>query len=110
MPSNRHLFMLLVPISWALAIYTGLFFLELSFSKGGGVHDSYTFQQCGLVGYFTFPGIDTWEEATDGLLVSPHTEAKRFPQWDSNPTGTVRSPVQANSLTHSATAPPNIWK
>ena len=25
---------------------------------GGGVHDSYTFQ-CGLVGYFTSPGIDT---------------------------------------------------
>ena len=36
---------------------TGLF-LELSFSKSGGVHDSYTFQ-CGLVGYFTSPGIDT---------------------------------------------------
>ena len=34
---------------------TGLF-LELSFSKSGGVHDSYTFQ-CGLVGYFTSPGI-----------------------------------------------------
>ena len=38
-------------------LYTGLF-LELSFSKSGGVHDSYTFQ-CGLVGYFTSPGIDT---------------------------------------------------
>ena len=25
---------------------------------GGGVHDSYTFQ-CGLVGSFTSPGIDT---------------------------------------------------
>ena len=25
---------------------------------GGGVHDSYTFQ-CGLMGYFTSPGIDT---------------------------------------------------
>ena len=32
--------------------------LELSFSKSGGVHDSYTFQ-CRLVGSFTFPGIDT---------------------------------------------------
>ena len=28
------------------------------FNVGGGVHDSYTFQ-CGLVGYFTSPGIDT---------------------------------------------------
>ena len=28
------------------------------FRVGGGVHDSYTFQ-CGLVGYFTSPGIDT---------------------------------------------------
>ena len=37
--------------------YTGLF-LELSFSKSGGVHDSYTFQ-CGLVGSFTSHGIDT---------------------------------------------------
>ena len=27
-----------------------------------------------------------------------------FPQWDSNPAG-VRSPVQANALTHSATVP-----
>ena len=41
--------------TWVL--YTG-FFLELSFSKSGGVHDSYTFQ-CGLVGSFTSPGIDT---------------------------------------------------
>ena len=28
------------------------------FRVGGGVHDSNTFQ-CGLVGYFTYPGIDT---------------------------------------------------
>ena len=28
------------------------------FRVGGGVHDSYTFQ-CGLVGYFTSPVIDT---------------------------------------------------
>ena len=40
-----------------LCAYTGLF-LELSFSKSGGVHDNYTFQ-CGLVGSFTSPGIDT---------------------------------------------------
>ena len=33
------------------------YFLECS-SKGGGVHDSYTFQ-CGLVGYFTSPGVYT---------------------------------------------------
>ena len=31
------------------------------FRVGGGVHDSYTFQ-CGLVGYFTSPGIDTRSE------------------------------------------------
>ena len=41
--------------TWVL--YTGLF-LELSFSKSGGVQDNYTFQ-CGLVGSFTYPGIDT---------------------------------------------------
>ncbi len=28
------------------------------FRVGDGIHDSYTFQ-CGLVGYFTSPGIDT---------------------------------------------------
>ena len=28
------------------------------FRVGGGVHDSYTFQ-CGLMGSFTSPGIDT---------------------------------------------------
>ena len=38
-------------------VYTGLFF-ELSFSKGGGVHDSYTFQ-CRLVRCIISPGIDT---------------------------------------------------
>ena len=44
---------------------TGQFFpphnrtLEVGeFRVGGGVHDSYTFQ-CGLVGSFTSPGIDT---------------------------------------------------
>ena len=35
------------------------------FRVGGGVHDSYTFQ-CGLVEYFTSPGIDTRIEWTDG--------------------------------------------
>ena len=30
------------------------------FRVGGGVHDSYRYTfQCGLVGYFTSPGIDT---------------------------------------------------
>ena len=32
---------------------------------------------------------------------------RSFPQWDSNPARTVRSPVQANALIHSATAPPS---
>ena len=32
--------------------------VERFFRVGGGVHDSYTFQ-CGRVGYFTSPGIDT---------------------------------------------------
>ena len=31
---------------------------ERGIRVGGGVHDSYTFQ-CGLVGSFTSPGIDT---------------------------------------------------
>ena len=83
---------------------------------GGGVHDSYTFQ-CGLVGYFTSSGIDTrwkgsmafsvsserhWQSGVNGIVPK-----QCFPQWDSNPAGTARSPVQANVLTHSATAPPN---
>ena len=51
-----------LPVLWALNLeyYThGCFYLELSFSKSGGVHDSYTMFQCRLVGYFTSPGIDT---------------------------------------------------
>ena len=39
------------------------------FRVGGGVHDSYTLQ-CGLVGYFTSPGIDT-DRRDRRLLVSP---------------------------------------
>ena len=31
------------------------------FRVGGGVHDSYTFQ-CGLVGYFSSPGIGLYRE------------------------------------------------
>ena len=36
---------------------------------GGGVHDSYTFQ-CGLVGYFTSPGIDTGKEGPTAFSIS----------------------------------------
>ena len=51
------LLLLLLPIlcraaSSAALSHTG------GFRVGGGVHDSYTFQ-CGLVGSFTSPGIDT---------------------------------------------------
>ena len=38
--------------------------------KSGGVHDCYTFQ-CGLVGSFASPGIDTRYRRDRGLLVSP---------------------------------------
>ena len=52
-----HLLLLLLPIlcraaSSAALSHTG------GFRVGGGVHDSYTFQ-CGLMGSFTSPGIDT---------------------------------------------------
>ena len=75
--------------------------------------------QCGLVGSFTSPGIaiDTrykgptalsvsserhWQSGVNGIAKVPK---QSFPQWDSNPIRTVRSPAQANALTHSATAP-----
>ena len=98
--------------SWVL--YAGSF-LELS-SKSGGVNHSYTFQ-CGLVGSFTSPGIDTrykgptalcvsskrhWQSGVNGIAKVPK---QSFPQGDSNPIRTVRSPAQANALTHSAIAP-----
>ena len=100
--------------TWVL--YAGAF-LELS-SKSGGVHHSYTFQ-CGLVGSFTSPdiAIDTrykgptalsvsserhWQSGVNGIAKVPK---QSFPQWDSNPIRTVRSPAQTNALTHSATAP-----
>ena len=98
--------------SWVL--YAGSF-LELS-SKSGGVHHSYTFQY-GLVGSFTSPGIDTrykgptalsvsserhWQSGVNGIAKVPK---QSFPQRDSNPIRTVRSPAQANALTHSAIAP-----
>ena len=80
---------------------------------GGVVYDSYTFQ-CGLVGSFTSPGIDTrlkgptafsvsserhWQGGVNGIAKVPK---RSCPQWDSNPSRTVRSPLQANALTHSA--------
>ena len=34
--------------------------LQGEFRVGGGIHDSYTFP-CGMVGYFTSPGIDQIE-------------------------------------------------
>ena len=37
---------------------------------GGGVHDSYTFQ-CGLVEYFTSPGIDTSSRVSRGVFWLP---------------------------------------
>ena len=84
--------------------------------------DSFTFQ-CGLVGSFTSPGpgiaigIDMhqieiqkgptafsvsseiyWQSGVNGIAKVPK---RRFPQWDSNPAETVRSPVQANTLSES---------
>ena len=85
-------------------------------SKSGGVHHSYTFQ-CGLVGYFTSPGINTrykgptalsvsserhWQSGVNGIAKVPK---QSFPQRDSNPIRTVWSPAQASALTHSAIAP-----
>ena len=40
-----------------------------------------------------------WQSVVNGIAKVPK---RSFPQWDSNPAGTVRSPVQA--LTHSTTA------
>ena len=84
------------------------------FRVGGGVHDSYTFP-CGLVGYFTSPGIDTrykgptafsvsserhWQGGVNGIAKVPKRSEKFFPAAGLEPL-TVRSP--ANSLAHSAT-------
>ena len=80
------------------------------FRVGGGVHDSYTFQ-CGLVGYFTFPGIDTRKKGPTAFTVSSGVNGiakvpKRnvFTDVGLEPSN-VRSPV--DSLTHSATASPH---
>ena len=50
-------------------------------------------------------------EGTDGFNVSSeiHWQSGVKTKRDSNPAWTVRSPVQANALTHSATAPPKIY-
>ena len=68
-------------------------------------------------GIFYFPWHRHQVEGTDGYSVSSerHCQSRvnaiakvperSFPQWDSNSAGTVRSPVQANALTHSGTAP-----
>ena len=84
------------------------------FRVGGGVHDSYTFQ-CGLVGSFTSPGIDTgqdqrhlmshpkdtsWQNGVNGIAKVP--KGKVFTEVGLEPS-TVRSLVDA--LTHSATVP-----
>ena len=43
----------------------------------------------------------------EGLTELPKFRSEKFlPKRGSNPAGNVRSPFQANSLTHSATAPP----
>ena len=51
------LYLLLLLVLCRAASSAALSHIE-GFRVGGGVHDSYTFQ-CGLVGYFTSPGIDT---------------------------------------------------
>ena len=86
------------------------------FRVGGGVHDSYTFQ-CGLVGSFTSPGIDSIRhqiEGTNGFYcLTRKTLAKRGKRncqsseeksFYRSGTRTIDRPV--DSLTHSATAPP----
>ena len=56
--SNILLLHLLLLFSVQGSVFRRIDALLGEFRVGGGVHDSYTFQ-CGLVGYFTFPGIDT---------------------------------------------------
>ena len=50
--------LLLLPFSVQGSVFRRIDALLGEFRVGGGVHDSYTFQ-CGLVGSFTSPGIDT---------------------------------------------------
>ena len=55
------------------------------FRVGGGVHDSYTFQ-CGLVGSFTSPGIDTRYKGPTALSVSSDRH------WQSGVNGIAKVP------------------
>ena len=55
------------------------------FTVGGGVHDSYTFQ-CGLVGYFTSPGIDTRWKGPTAFSVSSERH------WQSGVNGIAKVP------------------
>ena len=64
-------------------------------------------------GIFSFPCHRHQIEGTTAFSVSSKKQngiakvtKRSFPQCDSNPAMTVRSPVQSNALTHSATAPP----
>ena len=78
------------------------------FRVGGGVHYSYTFQ-CGLVGSFTSPGIDTIYRRDRRILVSPpkdtgkagETELPKFRSEMFSAVGfepsTVRSPVERSN-------------
>ena len=81
---------------------------------GGGVHQLHIPVRTG--GVFYFPWHRHQIEGTDGFECllrktlakrgkrnCQSSEAKRFPQWDSN---TGPSGRQSNALTHSATAPP----
>ena len=56
------------------------------FRMGGGVHDSYTFQ-CGLVGSFTSPGIDTRWKGPTAFSVSSERHWQRLPGNISVPPG-----------------------
>ena len=99
------------------ALLGGLECVAIRSLVGGGVHDSYTFQ-CGLVGYFTSPGIDTrgtnaftvsserhWQSGVNGIAKVPMR--KVFTEVGLEPS-TVRSPV--DGLTHSVTSPPHSWQ
>ena len=55
------------------------------FRVGGGVHDSYTFQ-CGLVGSFTSPGIDTRYKGPTAFTVSSERH------WQSGVNGIAKVP------------------
>ena len=52
---------------------------------------------------FTVSSERHWQGGVNGIA---KVLKRSCSQWDSNPSRTVRPPVQANALTHSATAPP----